>query len=184
MFLKKVFRIQFREVSISKTTTTSSAFQLILMCPSLQLHNYYKKWPKYFCEAFSLINLRHQMLTSKHLGFLLKHWRFDCTVFCIKRIHGMFNVHFVNFIEEIFYALIVPIIVDHNKTNLTGCYKGWYKPLIKFVNRFQIHLICFPFVFVHQIKGCMCNELIEMPVIFFLLGLNIKIQKIIVTLER
>lgn len=69
-------------------------------------------------------SLRYQIFSAIRLCLLLKHGRLDLTIFGVKRIHGMFDVHLVYFVEEIFDALIVSIVVDHNEANLAGCYKG------------------------------------------------------------
>lgn len=80
----------------------------------------------------------------------------------------MFDERFVHFVKEILDALVVSIVMDHDESRLAGGHKSRHKPLIEFIDGFQIHVVRFPFVFVDQIEGGMGNELVQMTVVFFL----------------
>lgn len=80
----------------------------------------------------------------------------------------MFDERFVHFVEEILDAFVVSRVVHHNESCLASGYKGRHKPLIEFVDRLEIHVVRFPFVFVDQIEGGMGNELVQMAMVFFL----------------
>lgn len=43
--------------------------------------------------------------------------------------------------------------------------KGRHKPLVELVHSFQVHVVGQPHVFVHQIQGCVCDELVQMAVV-------------------
>lgn len=78
----------------------------------------------------------------------------------VERVHGMLDEQLVDLSEKILDALIISGIVHHDKTCLASSHKGRYKPLIKLVNRLQVHIVGLPFMFIDQVKGSMCDELI------------------------
>ena len=43
--------------------------------------------------------------------------------------------------------------------------EGRNKPLVELVHSFQVHIVGQPHVFIHQIEGCMCNELVQVTMI-------------------
>lgn len=80
------------------------------------------------------------------LCLLLEHGRFNWTVDHIEWIEQMLQICLVDFGEEIFYALVVAIIMDHEETYLAGCDEGRHKPLIEFIDGLQVHIVGAPFV--------------------------------------
>lgn len=43
--------------------------------------------------------------------------------------------------------------------------EGRHKPLIELVHRFKVHVVGQPHVLIHQIQGCMCNELVQVTMV-------------------
>lgn len=110
------------------------------------------------------------MLSTVHLCLFVEQRGFDGRVPLIERIHRMLYKHFVDVVEKVPDAVVVAIVVHHHEARLAGGHKGRHEPLIEFVNRFQVHIVGFPFVLVDQIEGRMRNKLIKMAMIFFLDG--------------
>lgn len=39
------------------------------------------------------------------------------------------------------------------------------KPLVELVHRFKVHIVGLPHVLIHQVKGCVSNELVQVAVV-------------------
>lgn len=61
----------------------------------------------------------------------------------------MLYVGFVDFGEKVLDAFVVLDIVNHDESHLTGGYERCHEPLIELVNGFEVHVGCFPLVFVY-----------------------------------
>lgn len=60
-------------------------------------------------------------------------------------------VHFIHFIEEIFYTVFIFTVMYHDKSNVSCSNKCTHEPLVKFVYNFQMHICCFPSMFIYKI---------------------------------
>lgn len=57
----------------------------------------------------------------------------------------------------------------HHKSDLACGDKGRNEKLIKLVETLEVCRVASPFMFVYEIQRCVCNKLIQMSMIFFLL---------------
>lgn len=61
----------------------------------------------------------------------------------------MFYVGLVHFVKKVLDSFVVLDVMDHDESHLAGRYKRRYEPLVKLINRFQVHVWSFPLVFVN-----------------------------------
>jgi len=102
------------------------------------------------------------------LHFLIKCLRFDWSVDLIKRVHRLFDVDFVDIVEERFDSVLVSVIVQDDETYATGGDERRDEPLVEFVDSFQIHCVRAPHEFIDEIERRVSDKLIEMSVILTL----------------
>ena len=78
-------------------------------------------------------------------------------------------VSFIHFIEKIFDPVIMFGVMNHDKSHVSCSDKSTDVPLIKLINNFQMHVICFPDVLIDKVQGGVSDELCQMLMIFFLI---------------
>jgi len=90
------------------------------------------------------------------------------SILFVERVHAELNVRLVHFHEKILDAILVLVVVHNEEARVAGSHKRRHKPLVELVHCFQIHVVGAPHVLIYQVKRCVCNELNQMPMVFFL----------------
>jgi hypothetical protein len=115
----------------------------------------------------------------------LECWRLDWRVDDVEWVESGFDEDLVDFVEEVLDAVVLGVVYlqnwillvsswrfqrnsHHNKSNLTRSDESGDEKLIELVETLQVGCVAAPLVFVDEIKRCVCDELVEMSMVFFL----------------